>query len=124
MQDQHRDSGGPSYHEDPTRVNQTLAASGQKLFRQYGCFSCHAVPVSGEPEKFGPDLDGIGDKRAASLDFGRRADLPRTLPAWLAAKIAAPRSFAAGLKMPSFGFSEEDSQAVVTALLSRSAQPA
>ena len=118
-----RDFDAPQDLLDPIRVNLTLAENGQKLFRRYGCFSCHAVTGAGEAEKFGPDLDGIGDKRSASLDFGRRADLPRTLPAWLAAKIAAPRSFAAGLKMPSFGFGEEDSQSIVTALLSIGAQP-
>jgi len=118
-----RDFDAPKDQLEPIRVNLTLAENGQKLFRRYGCFSCHSVPGTGEAEKFGPDLDGIGDKRSTSLDFGRRADLPRTLPAWLAAKIATPRSFAAGLKMPSFGFSEEDSQAIVTALLSLGAQP-
>ncbi len=123
FEDEFRDFDAPKDLLDPIPVNQTLAENGQKLFRQYGCFSCHAVPGSGEPEKFGPEIDGIGDKRSTSLDFGRRADLPRTLPAWLAAKIAAPRSFAAGLKMPSFGFNDEDSQAIVTALLSLGAQP-
>ncbi len=123
FEEEFRDFDAPKDLLDPIRVNQTLAENGQKLFRRYGCFSCHAVPGTTEAEKFGPDLDGIGDKRAASLDFGRRTDLARTLPAWLAAKIAAPRSFAAGLKMPSFGFGEEDSQAIVTALLSLGAQP-
>ena len=90
--------------------------AGEKLFRRYGCFSCHGPPGARVREKFGPDLDGIGDKRATSLDFGRRTDLPRTLPAWLAAKIESPRARSPnGLKMPSFGFSPEESQAVVTA---------
>jgi mono/diheme cytochrome c family protein len=123
FEDELRDFDAPKDLLDPIRVNLTLAENGQKLFRHYGCFSCHAVPGTGEAEKFGPDLDGIGDKRSASLDFGRRSDLPRTLPDWLAAKIAAPRSFAAGLKMPSFGFGDEDRQAVVTALLSLGSQP-
>ena len=69
--------------------------------------SCHSEP-SGSEEKFGPELNGIGDKKASSLDFGRRSDLPRTLPAWLAAKIDSPRSFAQGLRMPSYEFNAQE----------------
>jgi mono/diheme cytochrome c family protein len=121
MEDEFRDFDAPKDILEPLRVNQTLAENGGKLFRRYGCFACHA-PSPSQAERFGPDLDGIGDKRAASLDFGRRVDLPRTLPAWLGAKLEAPRSFAQGLKMPSFGFSADDKEAIVTALLSLGAQ--
>ena len=122
MADEFRDFDAPKDMLDPIRVNQTLAEKGQKLFRQSGCFACHNAPGSVN-EKFGPELDGIGDKRAASLDFGERKDLPRTLPAWLAAKLESPRSFAQGLKMPAYGFKPEESQAIVTALLSMGSQP-
>lgn len=124
LEDEFRDFDAPKDILEPIRVNQTLAENGEKLFRRYGCFSCHSVPGAARPpEKFGPDLDGVGDKKATSLDFGRRGDLPRTLTAWLAAKIETPRSFAQGLKMPSYGFRPEETQAVVTALLSLAAQP-
>ncbi len=123
LEDEFRDFDAPKDSLEPIRVNQTMAENGEKLFRSYGCLSCHAGPGAPKGEKFGPDLDGIGDKKAFSLDFGRRADLPRTLPAWLAAKIQAPRSFAQGLKMPTPGFSAEDTRAIVTALLSLGAQP-
>ncbi len=109
---------------EPLRVNRTLAERGEKLFRRYGCFACHVPPDAVRPpEKFGPDLDGIGDKKATSLDFGRRTDLPRRLTAWLAAKIESPRSFAKDLKMPSFGLRPDETQAVVTALLAIGAEP-
>ena len=123
MEQDLRDFEAPAGLLDPQRVNLTLAEAGQKLFRQYGCFSCHTTGASPQNERFGPDLDGIGDKRVSTLDFGRRGDLPRTLPAWLAAKIDSPRSFADGLKMPSFGFDARDARAIVTALLSMSAAP-
>ena len=122
MEDELRDFDAPKEQLEPLRVNQTLAEKGERLFRTAGCFACHAEPAGSE-EKFGPEWTGIGDKRAASLDFGRRTDLPRTLPAWLAAKIDAPRSFAAGLRMPSYAFNPEDTRAVVTALLSIGSQP-
>jgi mono/diheme cytochrome c family protein len=123
MEDEFRDFDAPKDILEPLRVNRTLAEAGEKTFRRYGCFSCHAAPGTRASEKFGPDLDGIGDKRAAFLDFGRRTDLPRTLTSWLAAKVESPRSFAKGLKMPSYGFSPEETQAVVTALLGFGAQP-
>jgi cytochrome c2 len=121
MQDEWRDFDAPKEILEPLRVNQTLAEKGAKLFRQRGCLSCHEETKGGE--RFGPELDGVGDKRAFSLDFGKRTDLPPTLPAWLAAKLEAPRSFADGLKMPSYGLSPDDSRAVVTALLALGAKP-
>lgn len=118
-----RDFEAPEEILQPLRVNQTLAEKGAILFRNAGCGSCHVSGSTNEVEKFGPDLDGFGDRRAASLDFGRRHDLPRTVPSWLVAKIESPRSFADGLKMPSYGFDEEQKRAIVTALLSNGAQP-
>ena len=123
LEDQMRDFDAPKDVLEPLRASQTVAEKGEKLFRQYGCFSCHGPFGGPEAERFGPSLDGVGDKRAASLDFGKRTDLPKTLPAWLAAKLETPRSFAPGLKMPAFGFSPEDSRAVVTAVLALGAEP-
>ncbi len=123
MEDELKDFDAPKEILEPLRPNQTVAERGEKLFRRLGCFACHGPLPTSEAERFGPTLDGIGDKKAASLDFGKRTDLPRTLPAWLAAKVDAPRSFAQGLKMPSFGFSPEDKEAVVTALLAMGTEP-
>jgi len=124
LEDEMRDFDAPPDLLTPLRVNQTLAERGGKLFRRFGCFACHEEPSTAGAggERFGPELDGIGDKRAAALDFGRRTDLPRTLPAWLAAKINAPRSFADGLKMPVFALSQDDVAAVTTALLALGAE--
>ena len=124
LEDQFRDFDAPKDVLTPLRVNQTLAERGADLFRRYGCVSCHAErdDKSGG-ERFGPDLDGVGDKPATALDFGRRTDLRRTLPAWHAAKVTAPRSFAAGLRMPAFALGPEDAQALVTALLALGAKP-
>ncbi len=118
-----KDFDAPEGILDPLRVNQTLAEKGAKAFRGLGCFACHDPAQGTIKEKFGPDLNGLGDKRAASLDFGRRTDLARTLPAWTTAKLLDPRSFSAGLKMPNYGFKNEDARAVVTALLSLGSNP-
>jgi len=110
-----RDFDAPPNILEPLRVNQTQAEKGATLFKTAGCFACHGGMKEGE--RFGPDLYGIGDRKATSLDFGRRSDLPRTLSAWLSAKITNPRSFADGLKMPTFAFDDEQKRAIVTALL-------
>jgi mono/diheme cytochrome c family protein len=120
IESEFRDFDAPADMLAPVHVNLTLAEAGQRIFRTAGCVSCHD-PKTGE--RFGPDLNGIGDKKATSLDFGRRRELARTLPAWLAAKVDSPRSFAAGLKMPSFELGPEDTRAVVTALLSLAMEP-
>jgi mono/diheme cytochrome c family protein len=118
-----RDFDAPKDALTPLRVNQSLAEKGERTFRARGCFSCHGSEGVTVAERFGPDLNGVGDKKASSLDFGRRDDLPRTTPAWLGAKLAHPRSFAQGLKMPTFALPAEDVRAVVTALLALGAQP-
>ncbi len=123
LTEEFRDFDAPKDILEPLRPNQTVAERGEKLFRRLGCFACHDPIGGSESERFGPTLDGIGDKKPASLDFGKRSDLPRTLPAWLAIKLEAPRSFAQGLKMPSFGFSPEDTRAIATALLALGAEP-
>ncbi len=124
LEDELRDFDAPKDILEPLRVNLTLAEKGEKTFRARGCFARHGGEGGkASAERFGPDLNGIGDKKASSLDFGRRDDLPRTAPAWLGAKLAHPRSFAQGLKMPSFEFSPDDIQAVVTALLALGAEP-
>jgi len=123
LEDELRDFDAPEGLLVPLRVNRTLAEKGEKTFRARGCFSCHGSEGVTVAERFGPDLNGVGDKKAASLDFGRRDDLPRTTAAWLGAKLAHPRSFAQGLRMPSFDFAPEEVRAVVTALLALAAQP-
>jgi len=117
-----KDFEAPEGMLEPVRVNQTLAEKGQKLFRTLGCTACH-VAAGGESERIGPELNRIGDKRASSLDFGKRTELKHTLPAWLQAKVQEPRSLNTGLRMPSYGFTPEDTRAIVTALLAYGAEP-
>jgi cytochrome c2 len=116
FEDELRDFDAPANILEPLRVKVRLAERGEKLFKTAGCFACHGGVK--DRERFGPDLYGIGDRKATSLDFGRRRDLPRTLTAWLGAKVMSPRSFASGLKMPTFTFDKGQQRAIVTALLS------
>jgi mono/diheme cytochrome c family protein len=91
------------------------------VFLKYGCYACHSDATTAAPEEIGPDLAGIADAKASSLDFGARHDLPRTLSAWLAAKVTQPRSFGSTLKMPAFTLTDDELADLVTALLSLSA---
>ncbi len=109
-------AGGP-YRPPLKRVK-----AGEALYQKYGCAGCHRIAGRKDVAQIGPDLTGIGGKPVARLDFGSRDDLPRTLPDWLAAKVSQPRSFRDGLKMPEFGFTPDQIEALVTALLSYDGQ--
>ncbi len=105
------------------RPAQKTILGGEEMYKKYGCAGCHRISGRNDAAQSGPDLSGIGDKPAALLDFGGRADLPRRLPEFLAAKVTQPRSFREGLKMPDFNFTPEQVEAVVTALLSSGRDP-
>lgn len=95
-----------------------LVEAGEAVYRKYGCGACHRLGGRATEARIGPELDGIGAKPVGLLDFGAREDLPPRLPEWLAAKIADPRSFREGLRMPDYGFSDDEIHSLVTALLS------
>lgn len=117
-----RDFDEPASQEPPLHPSERLVEQGRRVFIKLGCFGCHQVEGLGQQEKIAPELTAIADKKVSSLDFGRRDDLPRTLAAWLEAKLTAPSSFAPGLKMPTFSFDQDDTAAIVTNLLSLTAE--
>ncbi len=107
----------------PPRLARKLVEEGEKVYRKYGCGGCHRIAGRKETARIGPELNGIGDKPARLLDFGRRDDLPPTLPDWLAAKIMDPRSFRPELKMPRYALALEQLQALVAALIAVPSRP-
>jgi mono/diheme cytochrome c family protein len=100
-----------------------MVQAGEIIFRRVGCNGCHQIGGQSLGAAIGPELTGIADKPVGRLDFGRRRDLPRALPDWIAAKVTNPRSFRDGLKMPRFGFTEHEAEALTTALLSMGRMP-
>jgi mono/diheme cytochrome c family protein len=100
-----------------------VVQAGETIYRRAGCSGCHQIGGQSLTAPIGPELTGIADKAVDRLDFGRRTDLPHALPDWLAAKISDPRSFRDGLKMPRFGFTEHEVEALTTALLSLGHEP-
>ena len=119
------DLGDPSVPAPgpPYRASSRLVEAGEQTYQRYGCAGCHRIAGRKDAAFVGPDLTGVGGKAAALLDFGVRTDLPRRLPDWLGAKLTQPRSFREGLRMPEFGFTPQQVEALATALLSYDGTP-
>lgn len=91
--------------------------NGLKLFNKYNCGGCHQLSGITLGQEMGPELSTIGSKKLYEIDFGR-ADIEHTLPSYLHAKLKTPRAFLENLRMPDYQFSDEELQALTTALLS------
>jgi mono/diheme cytochrome c family protein len=98
---------------------------GEKLIARYGCFGCHRISGFEEALPIGTELSGEGTKIITRLDFGF-VEIPHTKAAWFLQKMKEPRIFDTGkvkapqekLKMPDFGFTDEEAETVVTLIMS------
>lgn len=106
----------PAHTIDPGFYERGLA-----LFRKYNCGGCHSLGGLGRVEEMAPELTSIGSKRLYEIDFGK-SDIDQTLPSYLKAKLLNPRAFSESMKMPKFGFSEKDAEAVAVALLGNTSE--
>ena len=114
----------------------TVLASklGERLVMTYGCFSCHEITGMESMMPIGTELTSWGSKTVDKLDFGQHylkevADLPKLdhhyREGWLERKLLRPRVFDIDkvkvpkdrARMPSFGFSRDEAQAVATFVL-------
>jgi len=110
---------GAAVIDSPTAPDSALIAQGFDLVRDTGCTGCHNI------DKFAlgynaPPHDGIGQKRVEELVFGNTR-IDHTLADWLQLKVKNPRAFNTKeipTLMPKFGFSEEESEDLLTFLLS------
>jgi len=106
------------------RLEEKLMFSGEKLIRHYGCFACHTISGFETDKPIGTELTEEGSKAIDRLDFGF-VPLERTRQAWFTQKLKDSRIFDEGrlrgptdkLRMPNYHFSEEEIDAIVTALL-------
>ena len=104
---------------------------GQKLVENQGCFSCHEIQGMESEMPIGTELSNWGSKTVDKLDFafatdkelGGRPKLPHEYrEGWIQRKLDAPRSFdlekvknpKEKLRMPYFGFTDEQAQAIST----------
>lgn len=104
--------------------DEKLTFAGEKLIRHYGCFSCHNIAGFENEKPIGTELTDIGSRAVDRLDFGF-VHIDHSRQAWFAQKLKDPRIFDQGkvklpdekLRMPNFKFSDEEIEAVTTALL-------
>jgi len=102
---------------------------GERTIGRYGCFGCHTIAGFEKTSPIGVELTEEGSKLVERLDFGFEEErIPHTLPAWVHLKVKEPRVFDRGkskrpeelLRMPKFWVSDEEADAIVTAVLSLS----
>jgi len=106
-------------------LDEKLQYTGEKLIGHYGCYSCHEIKGFEGRKPIGTDLTEEGSKDIHNLDFGFIHDIDHTKQAWFKQKLLDPRIFDKGkelapleiLRMPNYDFTEQEADAIVTALL-------
>ena len=109
---------------DDMSLDQMIDYNGSKLLQHYGCTGCHVIPGFEDAKRIGVALDGEGSKPLNKLDFGYTS-IPHTKISWFTQKVKHPRSFEVnkvsgpydGLRMPDFGFTDEEAEKIVTVIL-------
>jgi cytochrome c2/predicted nucleic acid-binding Zn-ribbon protein len=96
---------------------------GEQTIAKYGCYGCHDIQGFENTKPIGTELTQEGSKTLHQFDFGHVHDIPHTRHDWIRTKIMHPRVFDEGkeavkdynelLKMPNFGMSEREAQAVL-----------
>ncbi len=98
---------------------------GREMVLQQGCFGCHEIRGFETTKPIGTELTKEGQKEIDKLYFGF-VDIEHTRHDWFFQKLKHPRSFDRGkivayherLRMPEFGFTDEQAGALTTFLLS------
>jgi mono/diheme cytochrome c family protein len=105
-------------------TDEKLLYAGEKLIRHYGCFGCHEIDGFAKENPIGTELTEEGSKAVERLDFGF-IHIDHIRQAWFTAKLKDPRVFDKDkvrpsyekLRMPNYHFSDQEVEAIVTALL-------
>jgi len=114
--------------------NKETAKKGEELISRFGCFGCHKIMGMEGMSKIGVELDEVGSKHLHLFDFGllekeilegaglenAHENISKARRAWITAKLSDPRQFDKGrfkrpkdkLKMPDFGLSAEEIEAL------------
>ena len=111
--------------------NDKLLLVGERAIARQGCFGCHMIPGFEDAQPIGTDLTDQGRKLVVRLDFGLRHDIPHTLHDFIWNKLKEPRQYDEGklklseekLKMPFFGFTDQEAEAITTFVLSLTKEP-
>ena len=100
---------------------------GEETVRKYGCYACHELAGFEDAKPIGVELTEEGSKPVHQFDFGHVHDVPHTRHDWIETKLRDPRIWDEGkeevknygelYKMPHFGMSEREAEAIVTNVL-------
>jgi cbb3-type cytochrome oxidase cytochrome c subunit len=98
---------------------------GERAISKYGCFGCHEIPGFEDANPIGIELSEEGSKSVHLFDFGH-VHVEHTRHDWIFQKLKEPRIWDKGkvktrseyLKMPNFGFTDEEARIGTTAVLS------
>ena len=100
---------------------------GSQTIQKYGCWGCHDLSGFEDAKPIGVELTEEGSKPLHQFDFGHLHDIGHTRQDWILNKMLDPRSYDEGkeavknydelLKMPHFGMSEQEAQAIVSLVL-------
>lgn len=101
-------------------ITEAQRMAGHVLVRKYGCYGCHDIPGFEKVTKVGTELNGYADKEVARLDFGTYTDIEKTWVEWTKTKLKSPRVFRDSLKMPDFGLTPDEIEALTVFLASLS----
>jgi cytochrome c2/predicted nucleic acid-binding Zn-ribbon protein len=107
--------------------SQRNAYLGEQTITKYGCYGCHDIAGFEDAKPIGTELTQEGSKPIHQFDFGHVHDVPHTRQDWIRTKIMHPRIWDEGkepvktynelLKMPDFGMTEREAEAVMTNVL-------
>jgi len=118
-----RKNAGKQTYAWNSNFNLDVVNKGRELLKDTGCTGCHEI------ERFplgfnAPPHDNVASKRPEELIWTNLEDFePKDMKNWLKIKVMEPRKFASVkeniiTKMPSFGFTEEEAEALVTFIMS------
>ena len=107
---------------------------GRRAIGRYGCFSCHEISGFEDTQAIGTELSTEGSKLLPQFDFAfMHEEIPHSKRDWIKSKLLDPRVYDRNrilqplekLRMPNFGFSDEEARLLTTAVLSfqRDVQP-
>ena len=109
--------------EAMTDLERNVYLGGQTI-QKYGCHSCHEIDEFLDAKPIGVELTTEGSKPVHQFDFGHVHDVPHTRYDWIRTKLLDPRIWDHGketvknyhelYKMPDFGMSEREAEAVLT----------
>jgi cytochrome c2 len=100
---------------------------GEETIQKYGCWGCHELSGFENAKPIGVELTEEGSKPLHQFDFGHVHDVPHTRQDWIRNKMLNPRIWDEGkeavktygelYRMPNFGMSPREAEAVVANVL-------